>query len=60
VGKKGHVALVLEGLNITLRKEATDISCSSADSPEIKHLDICVPSYVGPIAIPSIGVEGGF
>ena len=58
IGKRGHIAFVIEGLNITLRKEATDIDCSSADNVTMRQLDICKPDYVGPIAIPSIGVEG--
>jgi hypothetical protein len=47
----GHVSLVLETLNTTLNKEVLSYDCST--SP-------CTPNAVGPIAVPSIGVEGGF
>jgi hypothetical protein len=49
-----RVSLVLEGMNVTLNKEATSAVCVPSSS---SSLDACRPSYVGPIAVPSIGAE---
>ncbi len=52
IGRRGgHLSLVLETLNTTLNKEVLGYDCSTT---------ACTPNAVGPIAIPSIGVEGGF
>ncbi len=48
---KRWLSLVIEMLNVTLNEEPTSVSCSS---------DGCEQSYVGPVSVPSIGVEGGF
>jgi hypothetical protein len=69
LSRGGHVAAYLEGLNVTLQKEATGVSCSPrmttmsapASTPvgipgNLPH-DVCTPDLVGPITIPSIGVE---
>ncbi len=53
--KTGFVALVAEWLNATLRKEALTIDCDRRGS-----LTRCTPDEIGPITIPSLGVEGGF
>ncbi len=45
------ISFVAEWMNATLRKEAITTSCT---------LDGCQAQMVGPITIPSLGVEGGF
>jgi hypothetical protein len=47
------VAVVLEWFNMYLMEEATDWSCNG-------RTGVCRANYVGPITIPSIGVEGSF
>jgi hypothetical protein len=59
IGKTGHIALVLEGLNVTANKEAIDARCSPVLLPKIA-LDQCSPDLIGPVTVPSIGVEGAF
>jgi hypothetical protein len=52
VGSRGgHMSLVLETLNTTLNKEVLNYTCTPSS---------CTGDGIGPIAIPSIGVEGGF
>lgn len=74
VGKSGRVSLVVEWLNFTLQKEVTSVDCRSPEGgrgavdprrvvngevpPEL--LDKCTFQEIGPITIPSIGVEGAF
>jgi len=58
VGARGRVAFVVEGLNVTLHKEATDVICQS--SPNGLARDVCRPETIGPVSIPSIGIEGAF
>ncbi len=70
IGKKGRIAFVVEGLNVTLNKEATDVSCTSMAgnsgvtvSPKgvpMGPLDKCTVQEIGPVTIPSIGLEGSF
>ncbi len=52
IGESGFVTLVLEMLNTFLAREALGESCN--------ELGVCTPDRLGPIAIPSFGVEGGF
>jgi hypothetical protein len=53
--------VVLEGLNVTLRKEATGVTCGTTAGPDDVDLgNGCVADEVGPIAVPSLGVEGAF
>lgn len=47
----GHVALVAETLNTTLAKEAVTVSCYAYG---------CSAQRVGPVTIPSLGVEAKF
>lgn len=49
--RTGWVSLVLEVLNTTLNKETLGQTCT---------LFACSPTTLGPITIPSLGVEGGF
>ena len=47
----GYWQLVLEVLNTTLNEEVLERSCNAYD---------CVDDSIGPVTIPSIGVEGAF
>jgi len=49
--KTRWLSLVLEMLNTTLNEEAVGVSCSA---------ESCKQSVVGPVAVPSIGLQGGF
>ncbi len=68
LGTTSWIALVFEGLNVTLNKEATNVTCSPATTPQsisvgksaTPPLDKCAPETIGPISIPSIGVEASF
>lgn len=75
VGEAGRVALVFEWLNATLRKEVTSVSCSTPagrrgsiedvrralqGNPPPELLDECSLEEIGPVTIPSVGVEGQF
>ncbi len=65
VGQSGWVSFVIEGLNVTLQKEIVSESCSvsivgvGANQPPTRTTT-CRYDDIGPIAVPSIGVEGGF
>lgn len=60
-GPDRYVSVVLEGLNVTLRKEATGVTCGTTAGPDDVDLgNGCVADEVGPIAVPSLGVEGAF
>ncbi|MRG92360.1 TonB family protein [Polyangium spumosum] len=48
--KRGWVSLVIEMLNATLSTEQTGIECKRNE---------CEPQEIGPVTVPSIGVEGG-
>ena len=45
------IAFVAEGMNVTLNKEAISTSCT---------LSGCEAETIGPVSLPSVGVEGGF
>jgi hypothetical protein len=73
IGRSGRVSFVVEGLNVTLNKEVVDLNCRAAPGgpgppplytggslPPGAKYDLCTPDALGPIAIPSIGVEGSF
>ncbi len=52
IGERDRIAVVLEGVNVTLNKEPVSEVCSQLGS--------CKADTVGPLTIPSIGVEGTF
>ena len=72
VGKSGRISFVLEGLNVTLNKETVGLDCTPTqgappprpgmplDRIPTAWLDKCERQQVGPVAVPSIGVEGAF
>jgi outer membrane receptor protein involved in Fe transport len=51
IGATGWIALVLEGQNVTLSKETLIVECDPSG---------CKYESLGPITIPSLGVEAGF
>jgi TonB-dependent Receptor Plug Domain/Gram-negative bacterial TonB protein C-terminal len=52
--KWGHIALIAEWLNVLLQKETLGLTCDSAGTVA------CTPAVIGPITIPSLGLEVGF
>jgi len=62
IGERGWVAVVFEALNATLSREVTGYDCGTAialpGAPP--PLVSCRERVIGPIAVPSLGVEGGF
>lgn len=64
-----RIAVVLEGINVTLSKEVVSATCSGAaptpapvkaTTTPAGPLNACTFDSIGPITIPSIGVEGTF
>jgi hypothetical protein len=55
----GYVAFVVEGMNVTLTKEAIAVQCSNNGTLVPLKYDTCTPEYIGPVTVPSIGVEAG-
>ncbi len=51
LGEKTWIAIVAEWMNATLSKEAVTTTCT---------LSGCQAETIGPVTIPSLGVEGGF
>jgi TonB family protein len=63
LGKAYWISGVLEMLNATLSREVTGYECSTAIGvPGVGTLGSagCAERVVGPISVPSLGVEGGF
>jgi TonB family protein len=52
LGARGWISLVIEVQNATLSKEPNGVQCNSG-------LASCEVGYLGPITLPSLGVEGG-
>ncbi|HEX7601412.1 MAG TPA: TonB-dependent receptor plug domain-containing protein [Polyangiaceae bacterium] len=55
LGERGSISFVFEGLNVTFNREAIGAECRTTPG---QIFDVCKPQYFGPVAIPSIGVEG--
>jgi hypothetical protein len=53
LGDRGWIAAVVEFFNATLKEEALNYRCDIAQW-------YCTAQKVGPITLPSVGVEGGF
>jgi hypothetical protein len=62
LGRDGSIAFVIEGQNVTLSKEANTLGhdCRGVITPDGAGTTTCVRDEVGPITIPSIGVEAFF
>jgi TonB family protein len=54
----GYLAFVAEGLNVTLTKEAISVQCQNDGTLFPLKYDTCDPQYIGPVTVPSVGVEG--
>jgi hypothetical protein len=61
VGQRGWVAAVFEVLNATLSREVTGYACGTGlRLPGVTTTTpVCAERFVGPITVPSLGVEGG-
>lgn len=57
-GKTGSIALVIEGQNVTLSSEYSGVALDCMDSPGMATR--CTYGKVGPITLPSAGVEAFF
>jgi len=51
LGPRAYLSFIAEWMNATLSKEAVSTTCT---------LNGCETRTVGPITIPSLGIEGGF
>jgi hypothetical protein len=62
LGADGYFAFIAEGQNVTLSKEVTPfgLSCSGIETSQGGGRTQCAHSAVGPITIPSLGVEASF
>jgi hypothetical protein len=59
LGKNGSLAFVLEGQNVTLSKETAGMDCMGIGTPTMSRTT-CKPGTIGPITIPSLGLEAFF
>jgi TonB family protein len=61
LSETGAIAFVLEGQNVTLSREVTNLGleCEGQGGPE-GGTNGCEPSKIGPITLPSVGVEAFF
>ena len=55
LGARGWISVVLEGQNVTLSKEPNGLACNG----DIGQRPVCSQSILGPVTIPSLGLEGG-
>jgi hypothetical protein len=73
IGAHDRIAIVLEGVNLTLAKETVSAQCGPGQQMTQSYVngspprvlaatprDPCTFDTIGPITIPSIGVEGSF
>lgn len=58
IGSTGWISFVIEGLNITGSRDVTSRRCSTDFDPVGRTVQ-CEDQYLGPIIVPSLGVEGG-
>jgi TonB family protein len=61
IGQTGSIAFVLEGQNVTLSKEVSGLGleCEGGPTSQGETTD-CEQSTIGPLTIPSVGVEAFF
>lgn len=65
LGEDSFIAFVLEGMNVTLQKQSGGLDCrgtfqqTSPGSGGSSTIE-CSPAMIGPITIPSVGVEAFF
>jgi hypothetical protein len=58
LGARGTIAFVLEGMNVTFHKEVLGVHCAPTANEGPQGVDTCTPQTLGPVAVPSVGVEG--
>jgi TonB family protein len=58
LGESSSIAFVIEGQNVTLSKETSALGTSCRSGPT--EMTTCTLSTLGPITIPSVGVEAFF
>ncbi len=62
VGEHAYVSIILEALNATLSREVTGYACGTAlvVPGEPERIPTCNARTIGPVTVPSLGVEGAF
>jgi hypothetical protein len=63
LGDQGSIAFVVEGLNVTANKQSAGVDCEGRGmftGTTLHSTMSCRPAMIGPITIPSIGVEAFF
>jgi hypothetical protein len=60
IGADGFVAVVFEALNATLSREVTGYACGRSLALPGEPRPTCAERVIGPVSVPSLGVEGGF
>jgi hypothetical protein len=50
----GHISFIAEWLNVLLQKEQFGLACADSGTTQ------CTPTLIGPITVPSLGVEVAF
>jgi hypothetical protein len=61
IGKNGSIAFVFEGQNVTLSKDSSGLGIDCiGQATEAGGTTTCKRATIGPIAIPSVGVEAFF
>jgi TonB family protein len=60
LGERATIALVFEGMNVTLNKEVLGVHCAPTRGQSPNGLDTCTFQTLGPVSVPSVGVEGFF
>ena len=58
IGERATLSFVIEGMNVTLTKEVLGEHCAPAGLLGQHGLDTCTPQTLGPVTVPSIGIEG--
>jgi TonB family protein len=59
-GESPRISLVFEGMNVTLNKEVLGVHCAPTENQGPGQVDACTNQTLGPITVPSVGVEGVF
>jgi TonB dependent receptor/TonB-dependent Receptor Plug Domain len=60
LGTSSTIALVFEGMNVTLNREVLAAHCSPENGQTAAGLDRCTFDTLGPVSVPSVGVEAFF
>jgi TonB family protein len=60
MGAAPTLALVFEGMNVTFNKEVLGEHCAPTANETASGVDPCTPQTLGPVTVPSVGLEGDF